>query len=570
MALARQSSAPRDFLLSALLAFVGGALYAPNNYDALTYRFPRVLHWFSEHGWHWIETEEGRMNISATGFEWLMAPFFALTHSDRGVFLINIFSFLLLPGLIYATLVRLGIGKRMAWYWMWLFPTGCCFILQAGSVGNDASAAVYLLAAIAFTLRARESGRVSDLWFGMLAAALLTGAKASNLPLMLPWTLALLPSLRLLRSKLAGTLAVGVVCVGISFLPLAIMNAKHTGDWAGDPHNESGMKLDHPGYGIAGNALQLLVHSAMPPVMPVAAAWNKHILEFQKQHLQPLVKHFPRLLLTWNELDQEEGAGLGLALSTLLVATGIAAVRRPSGRLFREHAANKTGLLICTGGWIALLAYMAKMGSEVPSRLVIPYYALIAASVLLLPGSYCLPRQRWWRVSAQIVALLSLPLLIINPSRPLWPVQTVFSKLAAAYPGNRSIKRAQTVYAVYRDRSDALAPLRRHLSEKDALVGFLGNNQPEASLWKPFGARVIRDVTRENQEAFTKNEGLLITTSYAITCTFHQPAETWVAQHHGRIVGSEDLQTMASGGTRNWLVIRFNPNVGKEQQLLLK
>src|ERR1700743_1166671 len=44
---------PLIFLLTAVLAAVGGAVHAPNNYDALTYRFPRMLHWWHESAWHW-------------------------------------------------------------------------------------------------------------------------------------------------------------------------------------------------------------------------------------------------------------------------------------------------------------------------------------------------------------------------------------------------------------------------------------------------------------------------------------------------------------------------------------
>ena len=137
---------PALFLLFACLAALGGMLYAPNNFDGLSYRFPRLLHWIAEHRWHWIATCEGRMNISATGFEWLMAPLFAITHSDRLFFLINLVSYALLPGLTYATFTGLGVSKRQAWAWMWLLPCGYGFVLQAGSIGNDAFAVVYLLA----------------------------------------------------------------------------------------------------------------------------------------------------------------------------------------------------------------------------------------------------------------------------------------------------------------------------------------------------------------------------------------------------------------------------------------
>jgi hypothetical protein len=69
---------------------------------------------------------------------------------------------------------------------MWLLPTGYCYLLQAGSISNDMFGTVYALAAVDFALRARKSGRVSEVCLSVLSAALLTGARASNLPLLLP------------------------------------------------------------------------------------------------------------------------------------------------------------------------------------------------------------------------------------------------------------------------------------------------------------------------------------------------------------------------------------------------
>src|ERR1039458_1272670 len=77
---------PMLFLLAALGAFLGGALYAPSNYDALSYRLPRVLMWWHHSGWYWIDTPDPRMNYSGVGYEWLMMPLLILTHSDRFFF----------------------------------------------------------------------------------------------------------------------------------------------------------------------------------------------------------------------------------------------------------------------------------------------------------------------------------------------------------------------------------------------------------------------------------------------------------------------------------------------------
>src|ERR1035441_1463585 len=115
---------PLAFLILAGMAFLGGMLYAPNNYDALAYRTPRVLHWLAAGQWHWIHTDFARLNTRTAGFEWLTAPIFLLAGSDRPVFLLNVICFLLLPGRLFAVLTRLGVRSRAAWHWMWLFPSG--------------------------------------------------------------------------------------------------------------------------------------------------------------------------------------------------------------------------------------------------------------------------------------------------------------------------------------------------------------------------------------------------------------------------------------------------------------
>jgi hypothetical protein len=187
---------PLAFAGLAVLVFLGGALYAPANYDGLTYRVPRVLHWLAAGHWHWIHTVNYRMNDRNCGFEWLMTPLLAATHSDRALFLINFLPFLLLPGLTFSVFTRLGVRPRVAWYWMWLLPTGYSFLLQAASLANDAFASVYALAALDFALRAAASRRLADVHFSLLSAALLTGAKSGNLPLLLPWAIAFLPLTR--------------------------------------------------------------------------------------------------------------------------------------------------------------------------------------------------------------------------------------------------------------------------------------------------------------------------------------------------------------------------------------
>ena len=47
---------PAVFLIVAGLAFLGGTLHPPNNFDALTYRLPRMLNWLAAGKWVWISS----------------------------------------------------------------------------------------------------------------------------------------------------------------------------------------------------------------------------------------------------------------------------------------------------------------------------------------------------------------------------------------------------------------------------------------------------------------------------------------------------------------------------------
>ena len=215
---------PLAFLILVTMAFLGGALNAPTNYDALAYRLPRVLHWLAAEQWHWIHTVFPRLNQRCCGIEWISAPIIALLKSDRPLFLINFISFLFLPGLVFSVFTRLGVRARVAWHWMWLVPTGYCFLLQAASIGNDLFGAVFVLAAMDFALRAKISGSARDFFTAILAAALMTSAKPSNLPLMLPWAIAILPSLKLFFRWPLRTVLVGFIALAASFAPTALLN----------------------------------------------------------------------------------------------------------------------------------------------------------------------------------------------------------------------------------------------------------------------------------------------------------------------------------------------------------
>jgi hypothetical protein len=597
---------PASFVGLTAMAFVGGALYLPTNYDALAYRTPRVLNWLAEGHWYWIQTEFNRLNTRALGFEWLAAPLIALTRTDRLLFLVNIVSFLLLPGLIFSLFTRLGVRRRVAWYWMWLVPTGYCFLLQAGSIGNDLYGAVFAIAAVDFALRGRESQNTRDVWYSILAAALLTGSKASTLPLLLPWVIAILPSLGLLKHSFARTAVVAALAGVASLGPMILVNLKYSGDWTGIKAEkvealEQGSLLN-----VANNTVLLTLQNLAPPIFPWASAWNAAVIRHMPPGLKArLERSFEPGGAHWmlGELQYEEAAGLGFGVTALLlvsVAGGCCGRReKPSGfgfvgRATRKRDASATmghgeerggvgsggcatrkrdasttmgrdgfgiasrhALLIIGGAYVALLAFMVKSGLTTAARLITPYYALLIPALLLAPGQAEVIRKRWWRMGAAAVFALGALLVVLSPSRPLWPANTV---LAMSGTGSRLMERTRAVYEVYRQRADAFAALRDLLPAEARVVGLVASDDPETSLWRPFGHRRIVQVARSDRASDLLGKGIdyVAVNPKKLEMFFGRTFEQWLTEMNGTVLHEVTLPLRVTQGPSKWYIVKLN------------
>jgi len=553
---------PASWLGLSVMALVGGLLYLPTNYDALAYRTPRVLNWLAEGQWHWIHTEFNRLNTRAMGFEWIATPLIALTHTDRFLFLTNIVSFLLLPGLLFSLFTRLGISRRMAWHWMWLVPTGYCFLLQAGSIGNDLFGAVFAVAAIDFALRAKESGNPRDVWFSILAAALLTGSKASNLPLLLPWVVAIAPSVPLLKKRITvGAVALLLAAVA-SLGPLIVVNLKYSGDWTGLRAEkvealEKGSLLN-----VANNTALLTIQNLAPPVFPWAGAWNeavpRHMPTGLKQRLQASFEPGgARWLL--GELQIEEAAGLGFGVSILLLLSMAGGRRKATGDAGGFGFAGMHAISIIACAYVALLAFMVKSGLTTAARLIAPYYALLIPVMLLSPGQAEVTRQRWWKGAAVVVLVIAAMLLVLSPARPLFPANAL---MAGAEKGSRLQERARAVYGVYRQRADAFEPVRRLLPPEAQVVGLVASDDPETSLWRPFGHRRIVQVTKKDtaQDLLSRNINYIVVNPKKLEMFFDRTFEQWLGEIRGEVLQEVTLPLRVTQGPSQWYVVKLkNP-----------
>jgi hypothetical protein len=545
---------PKVWFIVALLAFLGGLLYSPDNFDYLTYRFPRVLHWCWDAHWSWLDTPEGRQNYSAIGMEWLMTPLFVLFHTDRLFFLINAISFLFLPGLIFAVFRQAGVSGRIAWSWMWLLPLGFCFILQAASMGNDSFAAVYFLAALHYAYRARL-GSPFALALSFLSIALMTGSKASNMPLVLPWLAVLVlqarPSLRLVRPL--PVLGIAVLVVLVSFFPMALINLRHTGSYTGDPHNIERLQILHPVDGVIGNSLIIFFDNLAPPVWPQMFKWP-----WQDALTRITQLGSPRLGFTGVPIQVEEtsGIGIGLVLLSLLgLIYGSRAKAAPGA-----HRSKTFARIFAATVALAWLVYMAKLGSEAGQRLVAVYYIPAILSLLLLcPVAGTRIHARAWRLTSVLIVALALLLVVLNPARPILPVPWIETGLRLARAPDSVITSLHTGYILRQHRRDELRALRKFIPISESRIGVLsGGDEPTVSLWLPFGSREPVEVYSTTTNPAARNLRYIAVSGDRLT---HDKAkiEDLLKKWSMTIVTEQQLCYTPRRKAETWYLLRATP-----------
>jgi hypothetical protein len=555
---------PLAFLVQSVMAFLGGVLYAPSNYDGLAYRLPRVLHWLAAGQWQWVHTNFPRLNNRACGMEWVSAPLISLFRTDRPLFLINFISFLLLPGLAFSVLTRLGVRRRVAWHWMWIAPTGYCFLLQAGSISNDAFAAPFSLAAIDFALRARISKRPVELFFSILAAAMLTSSKTSNLPLLLPWAIAVLPSLGLLLQRPIATVIVCLIAAFASFLPSAAFNQHFGGDWSG-----TALEADKPHGNVifrtVANIALLGVLNVAPPVVPGADRWNS----FVQNKLPPNLNVRLHETLTEPEaaelkvpeMQTEENAALGLGVTVLLLfSAGFAAVHCGKSFPLKFNSADglwRAGIIVTP--WISMLALLSQSEVYPIGRILAAYYILLLPLLLVCPGHERLVKKIWWRFAVLIVFAMAALLLVISPARPLFPVGTVLSHIKSHHADSKLLARVAEVYSVYRDRNHAFAPALDVLPPGLKILGFVTYDDPETSLWQPYGSRRIVHVCPGDSAENLKAEGVeYILAKPSLFGTQFPAFDDWLAKVNASLVQKIPLNLRADSGIIDWYLVKLN------------
>jgi hypothetical protein len=522
-----------------------------------------VLHWLAEEKWHWIITDFNRLNTRTCGMEWLSTPLIAFLGTDRWVFLINAAAFPLLPGMFFGVLRQLGASGRTARQWMWLLPTGYCYLIQAGSIANDMFGAVFALAAVNYALHARRTGCAGDVWLSVLAAALMTGAKATNLPLLLPWAIALLPAWRIVLRYPLRAAGIAVCAAMVSFLPTAALNVKHCGDWTGLRAEPAELLGGDPLFHLGVNAVLLTEQNFCPPIFPFASQWNRKMEAIIPPGLgQKLSARFEPAGARFKlgEMQMEESAGLGFGVSALLVLAVGWRLKR-GGFVSREWRRRLCSLesLVVVGAWVAAGVFMAQSGLSPAARYLTPFYCLMLA-LFLSGGTYDqLWRRRWWRYATGGVLALAGLLLVVVPTRPLWPATTLLQSAGANASAHPLLVRAWTVYSVYDKRADAFAPACARLPDEANPLGLISFDDPETSLWRPFGTRRILHIPQAETAQSMRARGIeyVLASSETLTNNWKSSLGAWLLHADGEVAEQVPLELRAGRGPKEWYLIRL-------------
>jgi hypothetical protein len=373
-----------------------------------------------------------------------------------------------------------------------------------------------------------------------------TGVKSVNLPLVLPWVVAIWPAIPVVSRRPAASIAVLVIAAFASCFPTALLNFRQTGHWTGDPRDEHRVKQPNTFVGFVSNAVMLAVANTQPPVLPNPSLWNQRFESWlARTPLEAECRSAPRFETRWGELPTEELAGAGpglLLISGLLSAMALKYRKRPR----RPHRSVVWGLGLA--GWIAFACFVAQFSSEAIGRLSAPFVPILLLPLLQLPSVSNAFRPGWMRVLAVTCSALSLPGLVFSPARPLFPVNALISAT-----GSGRFGRIAAVYATYGQRSDCYAPLLEKLhAAPDGELWFAGGgDDPEAPAWKPYGNWKVKQWTE-----VALSPPVVLASELGVRERFGLSWEEFLEESKADVFERAELCIRAGRGAEKWYLLR--------------
>jgi hypothetical protein len=397
---------------------------APNTWDSMTYHLPRVEQWLARGSVAHFPTAIDRQVWQPPFAEYLVTLSVALTGGgDRLANLVQ-WGAALGAAVAAARVTRLlGGGAPAAWTAMAIVGTVPAVVLQASSTQNDLVAALWVTATAAFALSA-WGGPVAAALPGWLGASLGLGigTKGTALVFGLPWLVVMALGVRRHRSGPAALRAVVVAAAvaGLLNAPWMVRNLSTYGSPLGDV--EVQRLLRPPSAGptvvVANLIANASLHWGTPNETINRVATGGLELAHAALGVDPKTAYpyFGGLrIIPWST-DED------LAGSPLLFLLGLAAL----GTLVRGWRVAEPALrwyLVASLGSLLLFAALVRW-QPFGARLQLPGVVLAVPLVAVTAHRW---GDRWVRLILLLAAVIAVPPLIANLTRPLLGGASVLS-----------------------------------------------------------------------------------------------------------------------------------------------
>jgi len=145
--------------------------------------------------------------------------------------------------------------------------------------------------------------------------------------------------------------------------------------------------------------------------------------------------------------------------------------------------------------------------------------------------------------------LLAAGLLVVSPARPLFPVETLLDKIRSA--SSPAMARVWEVYSVYHARNAAFAPVLEVLPPDVKVLGAVTSDDPETSLWHPYGARRVEHVLSQDTAADLKARGIeyILVKPDVLKAWSNITPDDWFRRMNATVVQKFPLNLRAAAGT---------------------
>jgi hypothetical protein len=262
--------------------------------------------------------------------------------------------------------------------------------------------------------------------------------------------------------------------------------------------------------------------------------------------------------------DASAGIGLGVVIAALV---SIFVSRNPQTTTPMAGQSDRLLWWLRLAPWLALLVFMAKVGTYQNARHAVPYYALLFPLLLVRPGQKALTFRRWWQWLLLSVMLFTLAWMTFVRGRQLVPA-TLMAGLHARHPQVKFL----TVMNDYYASSLSVASGRRFLPQHnigEAVVGYAtacGGSEP--GMWFPLGTVRVERVLPEDGTAWFRSQGIhyVVVDDVALKAA-NETIEIWMQRQQGSLVDELAITSVPGAPPGHLYLVHLSPPAKAVQPL---